>query len=97
MNQIEAVEALVKSNDRVCPLPEKWNALWQLLPNRKRKGNSWEPSPPLILAAWHHSSNLEKMLRLKDHLKWAEKHNALEEIEEYLQTLTEEDWHHLHD
>jgi hypothetical protein len=97
MNQLEAALANATSNDRVCPLPEKWNTLWQMLPNRKRKGNSWEPSLPLILAAWHHSSNLDKMLRLKEHIKWAKEHDSLKEIEGYLESLNEEDWHHLHD
>ena len=97
MSPLESIQAIATKNDRVCPQPEKWNALWKMLPNRERKGNSWEPSLPLILAAWHHSSNGAKMVRLKEHLEWAEEHGSLHQIIEYLQSLKEEDWHHLHD
>ena len=42
----------VRSNDRVCPQPQKWNELWEMLPDRRRAGEGWEPSLPLILDAW---------------------------------------------
>jgi hypothetical protein len=44
------------SDGRVCPLPMKWNELWEMLPGRKRVGDAWEPPLPLILAAWSESS-----------------------------------------
>ena len=40
-------------NKRMCPMPSQWNVLWEMLPNRTRTGLSWQPAPPLILAAWH--------------------------------------------
>jgi len=40
-------------NDRVCPMPEQWNRLYKLLPNRRIKGSGWELPVPLILASWH--------------------------------------------
>ena len=43
--------AYCRENSRVCPMPQRWNALWELLPNRKRVGGGWEPPLPLILAA----------------------------------------------
>jgi hypothetical protein len=42
----------VRDNRRVCPVPQRWNELWEMLPDRKRVGNGWEPPLPLILAAW---------------------------------------------
>jgi len=45
----QALEEAQK-NDRVCPQPQKWNELYELLPNRVRRGNGWEPALPLILA-----------------------------------------------
>jgi len=27
-----------RENKRVCPMPSQWNALWEMLPNRKRAG-----------------------------------------------------------
>jgi len=69
--------AYSQENDRVCPEPDRWNELWKLLPQRSRIGAAWQPSLPLILAAWDHTSNLEKKLRLAEHIEWAEKHQGL--------------------
>lgn len=87
----------IQKNDRVCPQPEKWNELYQLLPNKKRKGNGWEPSVPLILAAWWDTPAMSKMLRLREHIEWASKEGCLDEIYNFLSELKEEDWHHIGD
>jgi len=85
---------LCESECRVCPKPDKWNGLWQLLKDKKRDGSSWIPSLPLILAAWDFSSDSSKKLRLIEHLNWAEKQNQLDEIFQYLNALKESDWYH---
>jgi hypothetical protein len=90
---IEAFISTLSAEGKVCPLPEKWNQLWQMLPNRRQIGANWEPSIPLILAAWHHTSDAEKRERLALHLQWAEQHQQLPKIIEYLGTLKPEDWH----
>lgn len=95
MATLEEVLAETKKNKRVCPQPTKWNELYWLLPNKKRKGNGWEPSLPLILAAWSDAPDLSKTLRLREHLEWASKHACLDEIHEFLVNLREEDWHHI--
>ena len=82
------------SNNRVCPMPMKWNDLYQMLHNTKQIGAGYEPSIPLILNGWEMSSPLEKMLRLEEHIKWAEKQNQLDEIGGFLRSLNEEDWAH---
>jgi hypothetical protein len=96
----ETVESLVtycRENDRVCPLPPLWNRLWEMLPDRSRIGVDWQPPPPLILAAWHHTPAMLKMLRLADHIEWAAKHEALEPIGKFLRELPEQDWYHTGD
>lgn len=50
-------------NGRVCPMPDQWAALWEMLPNRTRAGNGRQPALPLILGAWHDTPALLKMLR----------------------------------
>jgi hypothetical protein len=82
-----------QSDGRICPLPEKWNQLWQMLPNRQRRGMGWEPAPPLILAAWQDAPHLSKMLRFREHLEWASKHSALPEVCGFLRSLKPEDWY----
>jgi hypothetical protein len=94
---VDRLTAYCRKNGRVCPQPDKWNQLWLQLPGRKRKGAGWEPSLPLILGAWHYASNLEKMLRLDEHIKWAERHGALSETDTFIRSLSEDQWHHLGD
>ena len=66
-----------------------------MLPNKQRAGGGWEPALPLILAAWHDTPALFKMLRLAEHIEWADKHGALVSVATFLRALREEDWHHL--
>lgn len=97
MNLLESLLAYCQDSSRVCPMPMRWNELYKLLPNQKRKGLGWEPSLPLILAAWHDTPNIMKMLRLKEHIEWANTHGALEEVDAFLRGLPEDEWHHMGD
>lgn len=81
-------------NGRICPQPLKWKKMWELLRNKERKGNRWKPPLPLILQAWHFTSDFEKKIRLIEHLKWAVEQNQLNEIIEFLSELDENDWYH---
>jgi hypothetical protein len=63
----------------VCPLPMKWNEVWQILDDaREARGDPEVPPPPVppILAAWHVPA-LWKMVRWRETLEWAEKHGFL--------------------
>jgi len=63
----ETIEEATKNN-RVCPMPNNWNKLYQMLDGKRRVGIGWEPPLPLILAAWHETSDLLKAKRLEEHL-----------------------------
>ena len=78
---------------RVCPQPSLWNDLWNLLPDRRRVGNGWEPPLPLILAAWHDTSDASKRERFLLHLQWAEAHGAMDAVTNFLDSLKPNDWH----
>ena len=93
----DSLLAYCRENERVCPQPSLWNDLWNMLPERQRIGSGWEPSLPLILGAWNYASNLEKRMRLKEHIHWADEHGSLPEISAFLHSLTESEWHHLRD
>ena len=71
---VENLIAYCRENNRVCPLPRRWNELWEMVPYRRRIGNGWEPGLPLILAAWEDSPAMLKMARLAEHLEWAANH-----------------------
>lgn len=63
--------------------------------DRATKGGGWEPAVPLILGAWHETSALLKMLRLKEHIDWADQHGVLDEVDKFLRSLPESEWAHL--
>ncbi len=80
---------------RLCPNPQCWNDLFNMLNNKKQKANGgWEPSLPLILGAWHFTMPIEKQLRFKEHIQWAESSHQLDEVGKYLRALKEDDWTH---
>jgi len=82
----------VRAEGRVCPMPQKWNELWELLPERRRVGVGWEPPLPLILSAWWHASAMQKQERLAEHLRHAADHGALDSVERFLRSLRPDEW-----
>lgn len=84
-----------KSKNRICPKPIKWQQLYEMLPNKRRKGVDWEPPLPLILAAWHDTPATQKMLRFREHLEWAEVQGSLDQVTSFLSELSEDEWHHI--
>ena len=95
MSTLNEVLAKVQQNGRVCPQPQQWQRLYEMLPEKQRKVAGWEPSLPLILAAWWDTPALAKMLRLREHIEWAARHGCLDEVYAYLQSLPENQWHHI--
>ena len=96
----ESAQGLIeycRENSRICPMPQRWSALWELLPDRRRVGAGWQPALPLILGAWDETPAVLKMLRLAEHVEWATEHGALESIARFLRGLREEEWSHLGD
>lgn len=91
--QLEQLLSLARAERRVCPMPQKWNELWELLPERKRAGGGWEPPLPLILGAWWHSSDSEKQKRFLSHICWAADHGALSAVAAFLNSLGPEHWY----
>ena len=91
---LESVLALAIQNDRVCPMPQQWNRLYELLPNRHRVGSGWQPALPLILAAWYEASDSLKTARLNEHIEWAHSHGAIDAVATFLASLAESEWHH---
>ena len=94
MTSIEQVIAETQKNGRVCPQPQRWNELYKLLPDRKRKDNGWEPALPLILGAWWDTPMLSKTIRFREHLEWADAHGVLAKVFEFMTNLPEEEWYH---
>ena len=84
MATLEEALAEIQKNNRVCPQPQKWQQLYEMLPQKQRKGAGWEPGLPLILAAWWDAPELAKMLRLREHIEWSAAHGCLDEVFNFL-------------
>lgn len=97
MANLKELIAYAESNERVCLMPEPWNALWEMLPNRQRNGAGWEPALPLILAAWWDTPIIAKMMRFREHLEYADRHAVLAEVDRFVRSLPESDWAHKND
>lgn len=80
----------ILKNNRICPNPQKWNKLWEILKLKSEE----KVFSPLILAAWWHTSDGEKQERFQYHLSIAEKCGAIDEVMSFWESLNESDWHH---
>ena len=76
---------------RVCPQPIYWDRMFKMLPDRVTSPVR-SPKNPLILGGWHPSSDEDKRERLLEHLEWASSHNALPQVQTYLDSLKPEQW-----
>ncbi len=76
-------------------IPKDWNKLYNMLNDKTQKPTGgWIPSLPLILAAWHCTTPLDKHLRFKEHVQWACDHGQVDEVACYLRALPEDGWYH---
>ncbi|MDD2389002.1 MAG: hypothetical protein PHP23_04625 [Desulfobacterales bacterium] len=95
MATLEEAMKEARKNSRVCPQPMRWQELYEMLPDKRRKGGGWEPALPLILAAWWDTSALQKKVRFCEHIKWASAHGDLDIVYRFIVELTESEWHHI--
>lgn len=81
------------------PIPTRWHEMFELLLNNQGEGSGEKLSPPLILGAWGHTSNLDKIVRLQSQImyRWAEDHDVFALVDDFLRQLPENEWHHLRD
>ncbi len=91
---LDEVMLLARRNNRACPLPAPWAALHALLPPRPAAGRSMPPPPPVDGPAWGATSAMQKRLRLRDQIEWADRAGVLQEVFGFLSALPEEQWHH---
>ena len=91
---LDAALALARQDGRVCPLPDAWCALYELLPGRRSDMYGAIPPSPLVLAGWDATSDDDKRERLRLHLAWAAEHGAIAAVHAYLAQLPESRWHH---
>ena len=76
---------------RICPLPGKWNEVFQSLERYARSNPCIPPSPPtpMILAGWAYSNDVVKKLVWEATVDWAEKNGC----SELISCITDEDFY----
>jgi hypothetical protein len=93
--QLVSLLDYVKADGRVCPMPIRWQELWEMLPGRERRGMAWEPPAPLILGEWWSTPSFAKVERLAEQIRYAHTHGVLAEVDGFLRGLPEAEWAHL--
>jgi len=89
---VEALMLEARRNNRVCPLPLPWSELYGLLEGSRHVDL---PPPPLERGIWRQSSDLQKRLRFRDYVDWAERHGRLREVQRFMDGLAESEWLHM--
>jgi hypothetical protein len=89
--------AYARAEGRICPQPQEWNALWEMLPRKQRVGGGWKLPLPLILGAWWHTSAMEKQLRLREHIEYAAAEGVIDAADSYLRGLSPAQWYTMED
>jgi hypothetical protein len=91
--QLQDLLKFICEEGRICPQQNKWHELWEMLPDKHRVSNGWDPPLPLILADWDNTTARQKMMRLKLHIQYAANKGILDRIEEFIKSLKRNEWH----
>lgn len=94
---LDEVMVVARRNNRACPLPPQWEAFHQLLPIRELHGHQLVAPQPITGPDWAAASPMQKRLRLRDQIEWAERTGALMAAYDFLLALPEEAWLHFSD
>ena len=86
-HQLESFIEKIKSKGFICPDAKHWNDFYSIF-NIKL-----ELPKPLILAAWWHTSDIEKFERFLHQLKILEQNKLLDDALEFLNNLSNPDWY----
>ena len=89
---LDDVMLVARRNNRACPVPAQWKALHDLLAAQRQQGPV--APAPVDGPAWDVVSPMQKRLRLRDQIEWAERAGGLAAVHAFLVALGEEDWLH---
>ena len=91
---VHSLMVVARRNNRVCPHPSHWIQLYELLGGEQDPNL---PAPPLQPWLWPQLSGLQKRLRFREHVEWAERHGCLNRVAGFMNGLGEADWVHMGD
>lgn len=83
-------------NSRICPIPEVWQKIYNMLPDKIVGEYVNHPVPMPEFHSNDCRTSLFLCLRLdfRDHLYWASTHGVIEEIYQIIHNLPEDQWLH---
>jgi hypothetical protein len=89
---VEQALNVARGNNRVCPMPPQWKTLFELMQTLAPP----QSIPPLVIdgAAWNIVPAMQKRLRLREQIEWAERLGILKPVFAFLRGLPEDDWLH---
>ncbi|HUR87716.1 MAG TPA: hypothetical protein VMZ74_01385 [Ramlibacter sp.] len=89
---LDAALALSRKGNRVCPMPDQWKELSELLQQAAPQGTV---APfPIDGEAWNIVPAMQKRMRLREQLEWADRYNLVEAVFTFLEKLPEDSWLH---
>lgn len=81
-------------NSRVCLNPQKWDEFYEIIKTKINFSPDEKFPAPLILAAWHFTSDKEKFERFHEQLRIVADKGYIRQIKVILDNYSEDDWHH---
>lgn len=90
---IDDLMTIATQDGRICPQPNRWHQLYEMLPEKIQRGHGWEPALPLILGAWWHADEVAKRALFHEHLRWAYAHGVGAPAAQFLNGLSASDWY----
>ena len=89
MSELEELLEFCRIDGRVCPTPQRWAEVFEKIASSAGRS---EIPPPLILAAWWHTSDSEKRERLALQLRCISDAGVLREIASFQTSLRHDEW-----
>lgn len=79
------------TSGRICPQPQAWDLVRSALEKARAELAPQAPKVPvpLILGAWHYTTDADKGLRWEETLRWADTHGLRHRVPE----IGDHDWY----
>lgn len=88
----DALMVIARRNNRTCPRPQLWQRLYEELQGDRHEDLAPPPIQPWI---WSKLSALQKRVRFREHVEWAERKGKLNVVAEFIDAMHESDWMHM--
>lgn len=84
-----------KRNNRVCPKPDQWRQLHDMLRARAPQASAAALAPPFAGTEWQRTTSLAKRLSFRSLIDWTIANALVEDALRFLRALPEDQWHHM--